>query len=150
MATLLALTQKQIKKIKGILLTIMVSFLISFYCPSWAEVTIEHLTEDLLVFDQGENRGLLIIGSKGIAVIDPLNQKAALVLKDFIAENYTQTVTHVIYTHSHWDRITGGKILKNKEHHLLQTKNVNYFCLAMPTQMLSSPMFISTTPMLLN
>ena len=85
MAALLALTQKQIKEIKGILLTIIASFLISFYYPSWAEVTIEHLTEDLLVFDQGENRGLLIIGAEGIAVIDPLNQKAALVLKELIA-----------------------------------------------------------------
>ena len=133
MAALLALTQKQIKEIKGILLTIIASFLISFYYPSWAEVTIEHLTEDLLVFDQGENRGLLIIGAEGIAVIDPLNQKAALVLKEFIAENYTQTVTHVIYTHSHWDRITGGKIFKeqgasfvaNKECKLFLSGNVN-------------------------
>ena len=133
MAVLLALTQKQIKEIKGILLTIIASFLISFYYPSWAEVTIEHLTEDLLVFDQGENRGLLIIGAEGIAVIDPLNQKAALVLKEFIAENYTQTVTHVIYTHSHWDRITGGKIFKeqgasfvaNKECKLFLSGNVN-------------------------
>ena len=133
MAALLALTQKQIKEIKSILLTIIASFLISFYYPSWAEVTIEHLTEDLLVFDQGENRGLLIIGAEGIAVIDPLNQKAALVLKEFIAENYTQTVTHVIYTHSHWDRITGGKIFKeqgasfvaNKECKLFLSGNVN-------------------------
>ena len=133
MAVLLALTQKQIKEIKGILLTIIASFLISFYYPSWAEVTIEHLTEELLVFDQGENRGLLIIGAEGIAVIDPLNQKAALVLKEFIAENYTQTVTHVIYTHSHWDRITGGKIFKeqgasfvaNKECKLFLSGNVN-------------------------
>ena len=133
MAVLLALTQKQIKEIKGILLTIIASFLISFYYPSWAEVTIEHLTEDLLVFDQGENRGLLIIGAEGIAVIDPLNQEAAIVLKEFIAENYTQTVTHVVYTHSHWDRITGGKIFKeqgasfvaNKECKLFLSGNAN-------------------------
>jgi glyoxylase-like metal-dependent hydrolase (beta-lactamase superfamily II) len=127
MATLLALTQKQIKKIKGILLTIMVTFLISFYCPSRAEVTIEHLTEDLLVFDQGENRGLLIIGAKGIAVIDPLNQKTALVLEEFIAENYTQTVTNVIYTHSHWDRITGGKIFKEQGASFIANKECKLF-----------------------
>ena len=124
MAASLALTHK---KIKGFLLAIMVSFLISFYCPSWAEVTIEQLTEDLLVFDQGENRGLLIVGAKGIAVIDPLNQETAIVLKEFIAENYTQTVTHVVYTHSHWDRISGGEIFKEEGTSFIANKECKLF-----------------------
>ena len=108
MEALLALTPQHINKIKHGLLAIMASLLMSVYCPSWAEVTIEKLTEDVLVFDQGENRGLLIMGNKGIAVIDPLNQQVAMELNGFIAKNYKQSITHVVYTHSHWDRITGG------------------------------------------
>jgi len=124
MAATLASTKK---RIKDLFLAIMVSCLISFYCPSWAEVTIEQLTEDLLVFDQGENRGLLIVGAKGIAVIDPLNQETAIVLKEFIAENYTQTVTHVVYTHSHWDRISGGEIFKEEGASFIANKECKLF-----------------------
>ena len=98
-----------------------------FYCPSWAEVTIEKLTEDLLVFDQGENRGLLIIGTKGIVVIDPLNQEVAIELSDFIINNYKQAVTHVVYTHSHWDRITGGEIFKEQGASFIANKECKLF-----------------------
>ena len=90
MEALLALTPQHINKIKYGLLAIMASLLMSFYCPSWAEVTIEQLTEDVWVFDQGENRGLLIMGNKGVAVIDPLNQQVAIELNRFIAKNYNK------------------------------------------------------------
>jgi len=90
MEVLLTLTPQHINKIKHGLLAIMAFLLMSIYYPSWAEVTIEKLTEDVLVFDQGENRGLLIMGNKGIAVIDPLNQQVAIELNRFIAKNYKQ------------------------------------------------------------
>ena len=150
MEALFALAPQHVNKIKHGLLTIMAFLLMSIYCPSWAEVTIEKLTEDVLVFDQGENRGLLIMGNKGIAVIAPLNQQVAIELNRFIAKNYKQSITHVVYTHSHWDRITGEQCLKNREQNLLQTKNAGYFCLAIKTQMLLNPMYISIRPMLLN
>jgi len=52
MEVLLTLTPQHINKIKHGLLAIMAFLLMSIYYPSWAEVTIEKLTEDILVFDQ--------------------------------------------------------------------------------------------------
>jgi glyoxylase-like metal-dependent hydrolase (beta-lactamase superfamily II) len=127
MEVLLTLTPQHINKIKHGLLAIMAFLLMSIYCPSWAEVTIEKLTEDVLVFDQGENRGLLIIGNKGIAVIDPLNQQVAIELNRFIAKNYKQRVTHVVYTHSHWDRITGGEVFKKQGAKFIANKECRLF-----------------------
>ena len=127
MEVLLTLTPQHINKIKHGLLAIMAFLLMSIYCPSWAEVTIEKLTEDVLVFDQGENRGLLIIGNKGIAVIDPLNQQVAIELNRFIAKNYKQRVTHVVYTHSHWDRITGGEVFKKQGANFIANKECRLF-----------------------
>jgi len=79
------------------------------------------------VFDQGENRGLLIMGNKGIAVIDPLNQQAAMELNGFIAKNYKQSITHVVYTHSHWDRITGGGVFKQQGAKFIANKECRLF-----------------------
>ena len=129
----LTLIPKHINKIKHGSLAIIATLLMSFYYPSWAEVTIAKLTEDVLVFDQGENRGLMIIGNKGIALIDPLNQQVAIEINRFIAKNYKQSITHVIYSHSHWDRIRGGgefkkqgaKFIANKECRLFLSGNQN-------------------------
>jgi glyoxylase-like metal-dependent hydrolase (beta-lactamase superfamily II) len=127
MEALLTLIPKHINKIKHGSLAIIASLLMSFYYPSWAEVTIEKLTEDVLVFDQGENRGLLIMGNKGVAVIDPLNQQVAIELKGFIAKNYKKSITHVIYTHSHWDRIRGGAVFKKQGVKFIANKECRLF-----------------------
>jgi|TARA_Y100000588_G_C14280110_1_gene936670 glyoxylase-like metal-dependent hydrolase (beta-lactamase superfamily II) len=127
MEDLLALTSKHKNKIKDGLLVIMTSLLMSFYSPSWAEVIIEKVTEDLLVFDHGENRGLLIMGKQGIAVIDPLNQQVAIEINRFVAKNYNKPITHVIYTHSHWDRITGGEVFKKQGAKFIANKECRLF-----------------------
>ena len=127
MEALLTLTPKYVNKIKHGLVAIMVLLLMLFYYPSWAQVVIEKLTEDVLVFDQGENRGLLIMGNKGVAVIDPLNQQVAIELKGFIAENYKQSITHVVYTHSHWDRIRGGAVFKKQGAKFIANKECMLF-----------------------
>jgi len=127
MEALLTLTPKYVNKIKHGLVAIMALLLMLFYYPSWAQVVIEKLTEDVLVFDQGENRGLLIMGNKGVAVIDPLNQQVAIELKGFIAENYKQSITHVVYTHSHWDRIRGGAVFKKQGAKFIANKECMLF-----------------------
>ena len=127
MKALHTLTPKYVNKIKHGLVAIMALLLMLFYYPSWAQVVIEKLTEDVLVFDQGENRGLLIMGNKGVAVIDPLNQQVAIELKGFIAENYKQSITHVVYTHSHWDRIRGGAVFKEQGAKFIANKECMLF-----------------------
>ena len=127
MKALHTLTPKYVNKIKHGLVAIMALLLMLFYYPSWAQVVIEKLTEDVLVFDQGENRGLLIMGNKGVAVIDPLNQQVAIELKGFIAENYKQSITHVVYTHSHWDRIRGGAVFKKQGAKFIANKECRLF-----------------------
>ena len=139
MEALLALTPQHINKIKHGLLAIMAFLLMSIYCPSWAEVTIEKLTENLLVFDQGENRGLLIIGSKGVAVIDPLNQQTAIELNKFITKNYKKAVTHVVYTHSHWDRISGGAVFRKQGAKFIANKECRLFLSSSPNTNVVEP-----------
>ena len=139
MEALRALTPKHINKIKHALLTIMASLLMLFFCPSWAEITIEKLTEDVLVFDQGENRGLLIIGSKGIAMIDPLNQQTAIELNKFITKNYKKAVTHVVYTHSHWDRISGGAVFRKQGAKFIANKECRLFLSSSPNTNVVEP-----------
>ena len=139
MEALLALTPKHTNKIIHGLLSITASLLMLFCCPSWAEVTIEKLTENLLVFDQGENRGLLIIGSKGVAVIDPLNQQTAIELNKFITKNYKKAVTHVVYTHSHWDRISGGAVFRKQGAKFIANKECRLFLSRSPNTNVVEP-----------
>jgi len=127
MEALHTLIPKHANKIKHGSLVIIATLLMSFYYPSWAEVTIEKLSEGILVFDQGENRGLLIVGNKGIALIDPLNQQVAIEINGFIAKNYKQSITHVIYTHSHWDRIRGGVVFKKQGAKFIASKECRLF-----------------------
>ena len=57
---------------------------------------------------------LFYITSKGVVVIDPINAQHAKATKSAIDSLTDKPVTHVIYSHNHWDHISGGSIFKNQ------------------------------------
>jgi glyoxylase-like metal-dependent hydrolase (beta-lactamase superfamily II) len=62
-----------------------------------------------------------------------LESQTAIELNKFITKNYKKAVTHVVYTHSHWDRISGGAVFRkqgaksiaNKECRLFLSRSLN-------------------------
>lgn len=46
----------------------------------------------------------------GVIATDPINADAAKWLKDEIQKRFNQPIRYVIYSHDHWDHISGGQV----------------------------------------
>ena len=57
---------------------------------------------------------LFYITDDGVIVIDPLDEKHASATMEAIRKVTDKPVTHVFYSHNHWDHISGGKIFKDQ------------------------------------
>lgn len=60
------------------------------------------------------HRSLFVVTSDGVVVADPLNPEAARTLAGEIARVTPLPVTHVIYSHEHWDHILGARALTER------------------------------------
>tara|TARA_Y100000782_G_scaffold108718_1_gene132723 strand:+ start:10810 stop:11670 length:861 start_codon:yes stop_codon:yes gene_type:complete len=68
--------------------------------------------EDNLYLVGDRTYSLFYITEKGVIVIDPIDQKHAEATLKAIREVTDLPVTHVFYSHNHWDHISGGKVFK--------------------------------------
>ncbi len=74
----------------------------------------EKIGEGVYVFRYGIHRSLFVVSEEGVIVTDPLNAAAAKIYRQEIAKITAAPVTHVIYSHSHWDRVAGGQVFKDE------------------------------------
>lgn len=77
-------------------------------------IATEKVGDGVYVFRYGIHRSLFVVSQQGVIVTDPLNEQAAGLYRQEIAKLTDAPVTHVIYTHSHWDRIAGGQVFKEE------------------------------------
>lgn len=77
------------------------------------EVAVEEHGDGLYTFRYGLDRSLFLIGKDGVVVTDPLNAHAAERYRAEIATLTDLPVTYVVYSHSHWDRISGAQVFTN-------------------------------------
>jgi hypothetical protein len=73
----------------------------------------EKITDGVYTFRFGDQRSLFLVADQGVIVTDPLNAVAAAAYRDAIAEITDQPVRYVVYSHYHWDRISGAQLFKD-------------------------------------
>jgi hypothetical protein len=74
----------------------------------------EKLAEGLFAFRNGAYRSIFLVSEQGVIVTDPGNPKVAADYRREIARITDRPVKYVVYSHSHWDRIAGGRIFKEE------------------------------------
>jgi glyoxylase-like metal-dependent hydrolase (beta-lactamase superfamily II) len=75
---------------------------------------VERITDDVYGFRYSIYRSAFVVTPEGVMVIDPINPKAAAILREEIRKVTDKPVKFVAYTHSHWDHAGGGKIFKDE------------------------------------
>ncbi len=105
--------------------------LLSLFClliliisPNWAHAQFipadvpyeetEDLGNGLYAFRQFAYRSIFVVTDEGVILTDPVNTAFAKSYRQAIAAVTDQPVKYVIYTHSHWDHISGGQIFKDE------------------------------------
>jgi glyoxylase-like metal-dependent hydrolase (beta-lactamase superfamily II) len=91
---------------------VLFTTLLLFASGGWSEINIQTVSENIYVFSEIDNQGLIVSGSNGTVVIDPISEHTAKSIQEFLSENDKNAVSHVVYTHSHWDRISGGEVFQ--------------------------------------
>lgn len=74
----------------------------------------EQLAAGTYAFRQGAYRSLFLIGENGVIVTDPVSPQYAAAMRAAIAKLTDAPVRFVVYSHSHWDRISGGRIFADE------------------------------------
>ncbi|WP_370277560.1 MBL fold metallo-hydrolase [Pontibacterium sp.] len=76
--------------------------------------SVKQISEGLYVFRWWVYRNIFIVTDEGVIVTDPLNPKAAKLLRDEIRKVTDKPVKYVVYSHNHHDHISGGNIFKEE------------------------------------
>lgn len=59
------------------------------------------------------HRNMFIVTDEGVIATDPINAKAAATLMKEIRKVTDKPIQYVIYSHEHWDHVSGGRVLKD-------------------------------------
>lgn len=66
------------------------------------------------------HRNMVVITDEGVIISDPLNPAAAGIMMAEIKKLTDQPVKYVIYSHNHWDHISGGKVFADQGAKIIQ------------------------------
>lgn len=75
-----------------------------------AKRSITKVAGDVYRFQNNFHFGLVVVTDDGVVLVDPINADAAGWLKDNLSTITDKPVTHLIYSHSHGDHASGGKV----------------------------------------
>ncbi|MCZ6517864.1 MAG: hypothetical protein O6763_10290 [Gammaproteobacteria bacterium] len=81
--------------------------------PFMSSYETEDLGGGLYAFRAGVERSFFLVSEEGVVVIDPLNIEAAQALKAEITGITDQPVRYVVYSSSFFDRVAGGRALRD-------------------------------------
>ena len=65
---------------------------------------------DVYRFQNKFHYSLVTVTDAGVVVVDPINSEAAAWLKANLSQVTDKPITHLIYSHSHGDHASGGKV----------------------------------------
>ena len=80
--------------------------------------------DGIYVFRWWVYRNFFIVTDEGVIVTDPMNPKAAQLLKDEIAKITDKPIRYVIYSHNHHEHIAGGITLDGEGVEFIGHENV--------------------------
>ncbi|MBL8630549.1 MAG: MBL fold metallo-hydrolase [Rhodospirillaceae bacterium] len=72
------------------------------------------LAPGLYTFGNFSARSIFVVGDDGVIATDPVSTDFAKDMRAAIAKVTDKPVKYVIYSHQHWDHISGGKIFKDE------------------------------------
>ncbi|MBT4763259.1 MAG: MBL fold metallo-hydrolase [Bdellovibrionaceae bacterium] len=74
--------------------------------------SVKEIGNGIFVFRWWVYRNIFIITDEGVIATDPINPKAAALLKKEIQKRTDKPVKYVVYSHNHKDHISGGNVFK--------------------------------------
>jgi glyoxylase-like metal-dependent hydrolase (beta-lactamase superfamily II) len=78
--------------------------------PATVERSITKLAGDVYRFQSGGHYGVFMVTNEGIVVADPLSRDTATWLNGELKQRFNQPVKYVLYSHDHWDHVTGADV----------------------------------------
>ncbi len=73
---------------------------------------VEQVGERAYVFRAGHHRSLFVITDAGVVVTDPISPSVAAEYRAAIRRITRRPVSHVVYSHYHWDRVSGAALFR--------------------------------------
>ncbi|MCW8900863.1 MAG: MBL fold metallo-hydrolase [Gammaproteobacteria bacterium] len=86
--------------------------------------SVKKVSDGLYVFRWWVYRNIFMVTDEGVIVTDPLNPKAAKLLRNEIRKITDKPVKYVVYSHNHHDHISGGNIFKEEGAKFIGHKNI--------------------------
>ncbi|SCA56039.1 Metallo-beta-lactamase family protein [Candidatus Terasakiella magnetica] len=86
--------------------------------------SVKKVGNGIYVFRWWVYRNVFIVTDEGVIVTDPLNPKAAKLLKNEIRKITDKPVKYVVYSHNHHDHISGGIVFKDDNPKFVGHKNI--------------------------
>jgi len=86
--------------------------------------SVKHVGNGIYVFRWWVYRNVFVVTDEGVIVTDPLNPKAAKLLKSEIRKVTDKPVKYVVYSHNHHDHISGGTVFKAEGAKFIGHKNL--------------------------
>lgn len=71
---------------------------------------ITNIAGEVYRFRNNFHYSVFAVTPAGVIATDPINADAAKWLKDEIQKRFNQPIRYVIYSHDHWDHISGGEV----------------------------------------
>lgn len=84
---------------------------ISVLAQDDAKRSITRVAGDVYRFQNNFHYALVVLTEEGVIITDSINKEAASWLKEEIGKMTDKPITHLIYSHSHGDHASGGKVL---------------------------------------
>lgn len=86
--------------------------------------SVTEIGDGIYVFRWWVYRNIFIVTDEGVIVTDPMNPKAAGLLRGEIRKVTDKPVKYAVYSHNHHDHISGGNIFKEEGAKFIGHKNV--------------------------
>ncbi len=83
------------------------------------DLTFTALNDQITLFNNGKVQSLVISGNSESVLIDPINKSNTEEIKNYLRENNKPSITNIIYSHSHWDRLLGSTLFDTKKHKII-------------------------------
>jgi glyoxylase-like metal-dependent hydrolase (beta-lactamase superfamily II) len=77
----------------------------------------------LFTFNYRDTRTIFLVTPDGVIVADPINPRAALLMRQAIRQITDKPVRYVVYSHYHWDHIRGAALFKAEGAVIMAHKN---------------------------
>ncbi len=71
---------------------------------------ISQIAGNLYRFRNNFHFSVFVVTGEGVIATDPINADAARWLKAEIQQRFNQPIRYVVYSHDHWDHISGGEV----------------------------------------